>query len=98
QADDHSNSAYAYIRYADDPNDFVVVVGNFTPVPRKRYRVGVPQTGFYSEILNSDAEIYGGTNVGNGGGVYTEPVRQHDFKQSLTITLPPLAMVIFKPM
>jgi len=97
QADDAHNSAYAYLRFAKNPNDFLVVVGNFTPVPRDNYRIGVPQAGFYTEILNSDAEIYGGTNVGNSGGIYTEPKSDHGFDHSLVITLPPLAMVVFKP-
>jgi len=96
-ADDAHNSVYAFIRFANDPSDFVVVAGNFTPVPRETYRIGVPRPGYYAEILNSDAEPYGGANLGNGGGMYTEPVSQHGFRQSLSLTLPPLAMLILKP-
>jgi 1,4-alpha-glucan branching enzyme len=97
QADDAHNSVYAYIRYAKDRDDFLVVVGNFTPVVREDYHVGVPRGGFYSEILNSDAKIYGGSNAGNAGGVYTEPVGHHGFEQSISLKLPPLAMVVLKP-
>jgi 1,4-alpha-glucan branching enzyme len=97
QADDAHNSVYAYLRYAKDPDDFLVAVGNFTPVVRKNYHVGVPRAGFYHEILNSDAALYGGTNVGNAGGVYTEPIGHHGFEQSVSLTLPPLAIVVLKP-
>ena len=56
----------------------------------RAYRIGVPEPGFYAELLNSDAAIYGGSNVGNGGGVATEPVAAHGFDQSLRLTIPPL--------
>ena len=60
----------AFLRRARDPNDSVVVVCNFTPVIRENYRVGVPSGGYYREILNTDSEIYGGSNVGNHGGAW----------------------------
>ena len=60
------------IRRARDPQDFIVVVANFTPVPRPGYRIGVPEDGWYRELLNSDSETYGGGNVGNGGGVQAD--------------------------
>ena len=69
--DDWQNSVYAFIRYARDRNDFVVVLMNCTPVIREGYRIGVPSAGYYSEVLNSDAAGYGGSNVGNMGGLYT---------------------------
>lgn len=97
QADDSVNSVFAYMRLAEDPDDFVVVLHNFTPVPRENYRVGVPAQGFYNEILNSDAEIYGGGNIGNDGGVYSEPVKMHGFPQSLSLTVPPLSTVMLRP-
>ena len=97
QADDAHNSVFAYLRMAKNPEDFLVVVGNFTPVVREDYHVGVPRGGFYTEILNSDAEIYGGTNTGNVGGVATKPVGHHGFEQSISLTLPPLAMIVLKP-
>ncbi|MGE3314747.1 MAG: 1,4-alpha-glucan branching protein GlgB, partial [Planctomycetaceae bacterium] len=92
-ADDWKNSVYSYCRVGRDPNDVTVFVFNFTPTVRKAYRVGVPRAGFYRELLNSDAEIYGGTNVGNAGGMNSEAKESHGFKQSLLLTLPPLAMV-----
>jgi len=75
----------------------VVVVENFTPVPRQKYRVGVPRAGCYREIINSDAAIYGGGNIGNAGAVYTEPIPAHGHAQSLSLTLPPLGMLMLKP-
>jgi 1,4-alpha-glucan branching enzyme len=97
QADDYQNSVYAYYRIAKDPNQIVVVVENFTPVPRQRYRVGVPRAGCYRELINSDAAIYGGGNIGNAGAVYTEPIPAHGHAQSLSLTLPPLGMLMLKP-
>ncbi len=98
QCDDSANSVFAFIRSARDKDDFLVVVCNYTPVPREQYRIGVPKPGFYSEVLNSDAGIYGGTNVGNLGGVYSEPVKSHGQKQSVELHLPPLGIVVVKPM
>ena len=75
----------------------VIVAMNATPVPRQNYRIGVPSGGFWKEILNTDAGIYHGSGMGNHGGVSTDPVwcRGHD--QSIVITLPPLAVVMFTP-
>jgi 1,4-alpha-glucan branching enzyme len=97
EADDYQASTYAYYRIAKDPNDIVVVAANFTPVPRKSYRLGVPRPGCYREILNSDAAIYGGSNLGNAGAVFTEPIPFHGQAQSISVTLPPLSMLMFKP-
>ncbi|MFN3741013.1 MAG: alpha amylase C-terminal domain-containing protein, partial [Thermodesulfovibrionales bacterium] len=72
-------------------------VYNFTPVIRLNYRIGVPRPGFYKEILNSDSSIYWGSNVGNHGGVYAEPVPAHGRPYSINLTLPPLAVIVFKP-
>ncbi|MCC7420503.1 MAG: 1,4-alpha-glucan branching protein GlgB [Planctomycetaceae bacterium] len=96
-ADDADNSVYSFVRKAKNAEDFVVVVCNFTPVPRKPYRVGVPEAGFYQELINSDAKIYGGTDVGNAGGVYSEAVPSHGRKHSVLLTLPPLGMLVMKP-
>ena len=93
---DHESSVLTFIRRAVDPSDLVVVVVNWTPVVRPGYRVGVPAAGRYAELLNSDSEIYGGGNVGNQGGLDTEPVPAHGHAQSLSLTLPPLAGLIFK--
>jgi 1,4-alpha-glucan branching enzyme len=93
---DNENSVISLVRYAREASDHVVTVFNFTPVPRAEYRVGVPDAGFYTEILNSDASLYGGSNVGNGGGKETEHVAAHGFEQSIRLTLPPLACLYLK--
>jgi 1,4-alpha-glucan branching enzyme len=91
------DSVLGYIRKAKDPNDFVVVCSNFTPVVRQ-YRMGVPKPGFYQEIFNSDSVHYAGTNVGNYPGVIAEEgAGSHGRPSSILITLPPLATLVFKP-
>ena len=74
-----------------------MAIVNFTPVPRDRYRIGVPAAGPYLEIVNSDSEAYGGSNVGNGGVVFTEPIASHGHEQSLRLSLPPLGFLLLKP-
>ena len=96
-SDDAQNSTYSFMRRSSDHDDFFVVVLNFTPVVRDGFRVGVPNAGYYREAFNTDADIYGGSNVGNKGGMYSEPVASHGFDNSLSMTLPPLAMVVFRP-
>ena len=92
---DHENSVISFIRRSRDGQE-VVGVFNFTPVVRHGYRMGVPAAGRYRELLNTDAEIYGGSNVGNAGLLETSPIATHGFPQSLSITLPPLGGLIFK--
>ena len=70
---------------------------NFTPVPRERYIVGVPRAGRYDEILNSDASVYGGSNMGNDGHVMTLAQPAHGHSQSLSVNLPPLSCLVLKP-
>ncbi|KPC08085.1 MULTISPECIES: 1,4-alpha-glucan branching protein GlgB [Pseudomonas syringae group] len=96
--DDKSNSVFAYLRWSND-GEPLLVVANMTPVPREGYRVGVPVQGAWTELLNSDAQTYAGSNVGNGGEVISEdePVPVHGMSASLTLNLPPLAVLIFKP-
>jgi 1,4-alpha-glucan branching enzyme len=94
---DAEQSVYTYARFAEDPNDCLIVALNFTPVPRLNYRIGVPLPGFYAELVNSDSEFYGGGNVGNGGGVMAEPTPNHGFDHSIGVTIPPLGMVVLKP-
>jgi 1,4-alpha-glucan branching enzyme len=72
-----------------------LVVGNFTPVPRFNYRIGVPCAGMWREVLNSDARNYDGNGYDNLGGVEASPVPYHGRPYSLTLTLPPLAIVFF---
>ena len=74
----------------------MVTALNLTPVPRPGYRVGVPEPGFYREILNTDSELYGGSNLGNGGGRAADGVPMHGHSWSLNMPLPPLAAVVFE--
>jgi 1,4-alpha-glucan branching enzyme len=93
---DAESSVIAFMRRAEDPKDFLVFCCNFTPVPRKGYEFGVPEEGFYEEILNTDSELFGGTNLGNGGMVSSRPIPKHDRPHSISVTLPPLAVVGFR--
>ena len=95
-ANDHENSVVSLIRRARDPRNFSVVAVNFTPVPRPAYRIGVPEDGWYCEVLNSDAAMYGGGNVGNGGGLLADPVPSHGFDHSISLVVPPLGFVLLK--
>jgi 1,4-alpha-glucan branching enzyme len=94
---DAEQSVISFVRRARDPHDFVLVVCNFTPVPRHVYRVGVPAPGHYRELLNSDAALYGGSNLGNAGGVQVEPTPWQGQAYSLPLTLPPLSVLMLKP-
>ena len=93
---DWENSVLAFLRRARDPNDSVVVVCNFTPVVREDYRIGVPSGGFYREILNTDADIYGGSNVGNEGGVWARREPHGGRPYHLSLRVPPLATIFLK--
>ena len=90
---DAEQSVLSYIRYASD-GSYVIVVLNFTPVLRTNYRIGVPQTGSYSEIFNSDSIYFGGSNAGNGAGLLADAAAWMGYPASLTLTVPPLAGVI----
>ncbi|MBS4096103.1 MAG: 1,4-alpha-glucan branching protein GlgB [Sulfuricella sp.] len=92
---DADQSVVSYLRWGRD-GSFVAVAINFTPVPRRGYRIGTPQPGHYQEIFNSDSNHYGGGNVGNGAGLESENVAWMGFDQSVVITLPPLAGIILK--
>ena len=93
---DWEHSTISFFRKGVDPEDAILVACNFTPVPRTNYRVGVPCSGFWSEVLNSDAAIYGGSGQGNLGGVEAAPVPAHGRYYSVSLTLPPLSVVFFK--
>ncbi|MGH2704640.1 MAG: 1,4-alpha-glucan branching protein GlgB [Actinomycetota bacterium] len=95
-ANDADGSALTFLRRGSSTDEWVLVACNFTPVPRPNYLVGVPRGGFWSEIANSDADDYGGSGQGNLGGVEANVVGAHGRPRSLTITLPPLGMVILK--
>ncbi len=91
---DADQSAVSYLRYAKD-GTFALVILNFTPVPRSGYRIGVPASGAYREIFNSDSAYYGGSNVGNLGNIASAQMPWMGFADSIAITLPPLAGVVF---
>jgi 1,4-alpha-glucan branching enzyme len=93
---DRDQNVVCFLRLARDPEDAVVCAFNFSPVPRRDYRVGVPRYGYYAEILNTDAAAYGGSNLGNFGGVETEAVPAHNFAESVRLALPPLGAVWLK--
>ena len=95
-ADDQANAVFAFTRSAGDGRPPLVVVANMTPVPRHDYRVGVAATGRWVERLNSDADSYGGSGRGNGGQGATEAVASHGQAQSLSLTLPPLALLVLE--
>ncbi|MDD2877735.1 MAG: 1,4-alpha-glucan branching protein GlgB [Acidiphilium sp.] len=94
--DDRDQSIFAWVRQTHDDAETIVVVSNFTPVPRLAYRVGVPSPGRWLERLNSDAAVYGGSDMGNLGGATTEASPAHGMAQSLVLTLPPLGVLILR--
>jgi 1,4-alpha-glucan branching enzyme len=91
------DSVLAFVRRAADPNDFLVVCCNFTPVPRPGYQLGVPCGGVYDEVFNSDSTFYGGGNLGNAGELAARPEPHHGREHCVDVTLPPLAVVVLKP-
>lgn len=93
---DAESSVLSYLRKGRDPEDTVLVVCNLTPVPRTNYAVGVPEPGWWREVLNSDAEIYGGAGYGNSGGTESAPVSAQGRYHSIYLTLPPLSVLFFK--
>jgi 1,4-alpha-glucan branching enzyme len=93
---DNLTSTISLLRKSDSPKDSILVVCNFTPIPRVDYRVGVPEAGYWRELLNSDAVEYDGTGIGNLGGVTAENVPAHGRPFSLKLTLPPLGALFLK--
>jgi 1,4-alpha-glucan branching enzyme len=107
-ANDAPQSVISFVRFPDAPKEagkkrsfregvHLVAVGNFTPVPRIGYRIGVPRRCRYKEVLNTDAKEYGGSGMGNYGGVACEAVACHGFPQSLVLALPPLSVLWLVP-
>ncbi len=94
---DRENSVLSFVRQTADGANPLVVILNLTPVPRQKYRVGLPRAGQWREVLNSDAEIYGGSNQGNFGGVTAGNVPCHNQLHSAEFFLPPLSAVVFQP-
>ncbi|MDP4181038.1 MAG: 1,4-alpha-glucan branching protein GlgB [Bacillota bacterium] len=93
---DADNSIISFVRKAKDWKNMIIVVCNFTPELHTGYRIGVPVEGFYEEIMNSDSEIYGGSNKGNKGGLNSEKIECHGKPNSLCLTIPPLGVVYLK--
>jgi 1,4-alpha-glucan branching enzyme len=93
---DNENSVLSFIRQNKEGTSRVLIILNLTPVPRHQYRVGLPTPGFWREILNSDSTAYGGSNVGNLGGVESQDVKAHNQPQSALFTLPPLGIIAFR--
>ncbi len=93
---DWQSSVLSYIRWGDN-GDHVIVICNFTPTTRYNYRIGVPWPCFYKEILNTDSAMYGGSNNGNGGGVWADHWAMHSHYHSVNLTLPPLSVLVLKP-
>lgn len=93
---DYQNSIISFIRKSADNKDKIIIVCNFTPMTWNNYRIGVPYGGYWKEILNSDAAIYGGSNQGNGGGKEADHQSDHGRPFSLSLTIPPLGILFFK--
>ena len=93
---DSDSSVISLLRKGHSTDDLVLVVCNFTPVPRLNYRVGAPRGGFWKEALNSDSWVYGGSGMGNMGGVEAAPLSLHGRSHMLTLTLPPLSALFLK--
>jgi len=92
----YDQSIFSFLRFGKDKTDFCVVIINMTPNPYSHYKIGVPEKGKYEEILNSDKEIYGGSNIYNGAILETSDNFSHGFQQSISINISPLAISIIK--
>ena len=93
---DEENSIVSFIRKGENVKENVLVVCNFTPVPRENYRIGVPEKGNWKEIFNSDDERFGGSNIKNVGNVESQPLGVHGKENSLSLIIPPMAVVYLK--
>ena len=93
---DNAHSVFSFLRWDGARQRPLLCAFNFTPVPRSDYRLGVPFSGKWSEVLNSDAELYGGSGLGNLGEVQTTPVATHGHPGSILVTLPPLAAIALR--
>ena len=94
---DHENSVISFLRRAKRREDYLVFVCNFTPTPHSGYRIGFPEAGLHREIFNSDAEMFGGSNMGNGGVINALATPSHGRPASAELVIPPLGVVVFKP-
>jgi len=94
---DADHGVISFVRKAKDWKDMLIFVCNFTPVVYSGYRIGVPLSGYYKEVMNSDAEVYGGSGQGNAGGLYSQEYQWQGRPYSLELTIPPLGMLALKP-
>jgi 1,4-alpha-glucan branching enzyme len=94
---DSQNSIISFVRRAKRRDDYLVFVCNFTPQPHAAYRIGFPEAGWHREVFNSDAEMFGGSNMGNGGGIEAQPTSSHGQPASAELIIPPLGVLVFKP-
>jgi 1,4-alpha-glucan branching enzyme len=95
-ANDADNNVFSFIRNSSKAGEHLVCIANLSPLPRSGFRVGLPKKGRFEEILNTDAENYGGSGVGNLGSVVAEPIPWHGLDHSAEVTLPPLGVVWLK--
>ena len=93
---DNRHSVISFMRRESSTGRWLVVVANFTPQSHSQYRVGVPLEGFYEEAFNSDSSRYGGSNLGNYGGKFTDVWSIHGYENSLNLCLPPLSVVVLR--
>lgn len=93
---DYLQSVLSFLRFSRNRESVMLVVLNFTPVPRRGYRLGVPEGGYWEEVLNSDSHFYGGSGIGNSGGVSAEEIPAHGFQYSVSVDLPPLGALYLR--
>jgi 1,4-alpha-glucan branching enzyme len=93
-ANDSRQSTLSFLRRSGEPDECIVGVFNFTPEPRYDFRIGVEGPGYWHELINTDAKLYGGSGLGNKGGVYAEAISSHGRPYSLSLTLPPLGALL----
>ena len=94
---DYNQSVLSFIRKGKDPNNFIIVVVNFTPVPRENYRIGIPDAVGYKELFNSDDKKFGGSGMSNKSIIYSEQIERHGFERSVSVSVPPLAVIYLQP-
>ena len=93
---DNRHSVISFMRRESAGGEWLIIVANFTPESHSNYNIGVPVMGFYKEVLNTDASIYGGSNLGNLGGKQSNQTAMHGYEFSLDLTLPPLSVIVLK--
>ena len=95
-SNNENQSVFSFVRYPKNRNNLVIVILNLTPLVHHNFRLGVPKQGVYSEIINSDKDVYGGSNLYNGLPIHSDNISMHGFKQSIEVILSPLSITILK--